>query len=87
MEAKITRNRGLPKFDTASGLVLGILFGLVLFVDNLWSLISGWGQAFFPFQLGKILGVAVGLGLAVHCIDMIGYYRKNGRLHSNRDRR
>ncbi len=86
MESKTSNRRGLPKFDSTSWLSFGMLFSLVLLGDNVWSLISGWDQPFFPYQLGKFLGMAVGLGLAVHCIDMIVYYRKHGRLEYQKDR-
>ena len=71
------KGHGLPKFDTTGWLSVGIVFSAILFGDSLWSLLSAWRQAFFPFQFGKLLGIGVGLGLAIHCVDMIFYHRKN----------
>jgi hypothetical protein len=87
-EGKTTslRTKGLPKFDSNIWLVFGILFSAVAFGDNLWSIVTNWNAAFFPFQLGKILGLLLGLGVAVHCLDMIGYYRKHGRLGTDQRR-
>jgi hypothetical protein len=75
-EAK-TPVKGLPKFDTAGWLSLGILFSLALIADNLWSLIAGWNGDFFPYKFGEILGITIGLGLGIHCVDMIAYHRRN----------
>ncbi len=77
MKSRATGIRSLPKFDTALWLSAGILFSLVLFAINLWSLVASWHEAFLPFQCGKILGLLVGLGLGIHCIDMIAYHRRN----------
>jgi hypothetical protein len=85
-EVKPARSRGLPKFDSTIWLVIGIIFSAVVFGDNLWSLIADWGSAFLPFQLGRILGLILGLSLGIHCIDMMGYYRKHGRLGTDQRR-
>jgi hypothetical protein len=77
MEAKATKIKSLPKFDTAGWLSIGILFSLVLFSSDLWSAIARWNEPFFPFGLGEILGMLIGLGLGIHCIDMVVYHRKN----------
>jgi hypothetical protein len=69
--------KGLPKFDTFGWLSTGIIFSLVLVADNVWSLASGWNGAFFPSKFGAIMGIAMGLGLGVHCVDMIAYHRRN----------
>ncbi len=69
--------KGLPKFDTAGWLSTGIIFSLVLVGVNIWSLVVGWKEAFFPSKFGEILGIAVGLGLGIHCVDMIAYHRRH----------
>ena len=69
--------KGLPKFDTAGWLSIGIIFSLVLVADNLWSLTAGGNGALFPDKFGEILGIAVGLGLGIHCADMIAYHRRH----------
>jgi hypothetical protein len=74
------RRSGLPKFDTAGWLSAGIFFNLAMFGINLWALIVKWHELFFPFQAGKLLGMAVGLALAIHCVDMVVYYKKHGPL-------
>jgi hypothetical protein len=72
-----TSVKGLPKFDTAGWLSTGVLFSLVLVADNIWSLAAGWNSSFFPSKFGEILGIAVGLGLGIHCVDMIVYHRRH----------
>jgi hypothetical protein len=76
-EVEKTSHKRFPKFDTAGWLSTGILFSLVLFADNLWSLISGWHDPFLPSQFGKIMGIIIGLGLGIHCVDMIAFHRRN----------
>lgn len=85
-KAKAAGGQSLPKFDSTVGLVIGIIFCALVFGDNLWSLIAGWHDAFLPFQLGRILGLLLGLGLGIHCVDMMGYYRKHGRLGTDQRR-
>jgi hypothetical protein len=74
------RRNGLPKFDSTVWLSVGIFFSLVMSGVNLWALVLGWQDSFFPFQVSKLLGMAVGLVLAIHCIDMVVYYKKHGPL-------
>jgi hypothetical protein len=80
VKAKTGKRKGLPKFDATGWLGTGIIVCLALFGLDLWALIAGWHDAFIPYQLGKILGMAIALALGIHCADMIGYYRKHGRL-------
>ena len=75
-----TNNRGLPKFDSVPALCIGTAFSLLLTALNIWALAARWHDAFLPYQLAKLLGAAFGLALAVHCIDMMAYYNKHGRL-------
>jgi hypothetical protein len=77
MKSVSSRSGGLPKFNTTGWLSVGILFSLALFADSLWAAVAGWDGAFFPFQFAFILGMIVGLGLGVHCVDMIFYHRKH----------
>jgi|WetSurMetagenome_2_1015567.scaffolds.fasta_scaffold304847_1 hypothetical protein len=77
MKTNETKVKTLPKFDTPGWLSLGALFSLVLVGCNLWSAIARWHEPFFPFGLGEILGMIVGLVLGIHCIDMIAYHRRN----------
>jgi uncharacterized membrane protein (UPF0136 family) len=70
----------LPKFDSTPWLSTGIAASLVLFGLNLWALITQISRAFIPYQLSEILGMAIALALGIHCGDMIGYYRKHGKL-------
>lgn len=71
----------LPKFDSVPWLIGGAVFSLFLFGLDLWALVSQWSDAFFPYQLSKLVGMAIGIGLAIHCMDMTVYYMKR------RDRR
>ena len=80
------RTKGLPKFDSNRALVFGIFFGVMVFAVNLWSLIELWNADFFPDQLANILGIVLGIGLAIHSVDMMGYYRKHGRLGTDQRR-
>jgi len=75
-----TRRSGLPKFDSVGWLSAGIFFSLTMFGINLWALLAKWQDSFFPFQISKLLGMAVGLVLAIHCVDMVFYYKKHGPL-------
>jgi divalent metal cation (Fe/Co/Zn/Cd) transporter len=77
---KNVRRSGLPKFDSTGWLSAGIFFSLAMFGINLWALISKWQDFFFPFQISKLLGMAVGLVLAIHCVDVLFHYKKNNRL-------
>jgi len=70
----------LTKFDSTPWLSTGIAASLVLFGLNLWALITQLSKAFIPYQLSEILGMAISLALGIHCADMIGYYRKHGKL-------
>ena len=73
------RRKGLPKFDSTGWLSIGILFSLALFGNSMWAAIEHKDLQFFPFRFGEILGVIIGLGLAIHCVDMIFYHKKNKR--------
>ncbi len=77
----------LPKFDSSGSLIFGTVFSLLLSVLNLMALVEAWRESFIPFQAAKILGMIVGVVLAVHCVDMMGYYRKYGRLRKDGDHR
>ncbi len=72
--------KGLPKFDSTGWLLAGAFFSLLVFSLALWAMISGQDRAFLPFRLGQLLSMAVALALGIHCLDMIGYYRRHGRL-------
>jgi hypothetical protein len=77
MKAQVLRRKDLPKFDTPGWLSTGILFSAVLFATNLWSAMARWNDPFFPFLLGEIMGMVIGLGLRIHCIDMLVYHTRN----------
>lgn len=81
-----TARRGLPKFDSPGWLMTGILFSLLLSGINLWALLAQKTASFLPFRLGNILGILIGIVLAVHCTDMIIYRRKNQKGDSRRSR-
>lgn len=70
---------GLPKFDSVPWLIGGAVFSILLFGLDLWALLSQWSVAFFPYQLSKGVGMAIGVGLAIHCVDMTVYYLKRPR--------
>ncbi len=74
------RGRSLPKFDSTGWLALGVLVSAAVFALNLWAFLAGTGLAFLPFRLGQVLGMAVALVLGLHCVDMMMYYRRHGRL-------
>jgi hypothetical protein len=76
MKTEISKSKGLPKFETTGWLSIGIFFSLLLFIFSLWSMLSLFEEPFFPAKFGDILGIIVGLGLGIHCIDMIAYHRK-----------
>lgn len=80
-----TARRGLPKFDSPGWLMTGILFSLLLSGINLWTLLAQKTASFLPFRLSNILGILIGIVLAVHCADMIIYRRKNQKSDSRRD--
>lgn len=67
---------GLPKFESKFWLSLGIIFGVVLVIDAVWSMVYSY-QPFFPFQVGRIFRIVLGLVLAVHSIDIIHYRSKH----------
>ncbi len=69
----------LPKFDSSGSLIFGALISVALLGLNLVSLFVGWHDSFFPFQVTRLLGIAVGIALGIHCIDMIGYYARRRR--------
>ncbi len=69
----------LPKFDSSGSLIFGAVISLLLFVLNLLSIVIGRHDSFFPFQLTRLLGMAVGIALGIHCLDMKGYYAKRPR--------
>jgi hypothetical protein len=73
---KSKKSKGLPKFDTAGWLSVGIFFSLLLVVFSLASILSREDQPFFPFILSNVLGIVLGLGLGFHCVDMIFYHRR-----------
>jgi hypothetical protein len=77
---KTSKSNGLPKFDSAPWLVLGTVLSFLLTGLNVWALIGQSNDPFLPYQLGKLLGALIGTVLGIHCLDMIRYYRKHGRL-------
>ncbi len=79
-ETTSRRKNQLTKFDSTFWLCVGIVISLLLISFNIWSIIVDVHDSFVPIQVGRILGIAVGFVLGIHCFDMIGYYRKNGRL-------
>jgi hypothetical protein len=79
-KAETTKSKGLPKFDSTPWLGSGAVLSFLLTGLNVWALIGQWNDAFIPYQLGKLLGAIIGMVLGIHCLDMIRYYRKHGRL-------
>ncbi len=75
----------LPKFDSSGSLIFGAVISLLLFVLNLVSIVIGRHDSFFPFQLTRVLGMAVGIALGIHCLDMKSFYAKRPR-REGRDR-
>jgi hypothetical protein len=61
-------------------LYVGTGFCLLLFAVNLAALVWGWHDAVFPFQVAKCLGMAFGIAVGIHSLDMRAYYRRHGRL-------
>ena len=80
IKKEITKSQGLPKFDSTLWLCVGATCSFLLTGLNLWALIGQWHNTFFPYQLCKMLGMVIGIVLGIHCLDMIRYYRKHGRL-------
>ena len=74
----------LPKFDSPRSLAIGIAFCFLLFAVNLTALVVGWHDDIFPFQIAKCLGMALGIAVGVHSLDMGAYYKKHGRLAKDR---
>ncbi len=74
----------LPKFDSPWSLAIGTTFCFLLFAVNLTALVVGWHDAVFPFQIAKCLGIAFGIAVGVHSLDMAAYYRKHVRLAKDR---
>lgn len=72
-----TAKRGLPKFDSPGWLTAGAVFSFLLFGLNLWALLAQESASFLPFRLGNILGMLIGIVLAVHCADLLFHHRKN----------
>jgi hypothetical protein len=77
MRSTHSKRRRFPKFDSIPSLIVGTVFASILSSLNIWSLVSGWHDAVFPFQLTKWLGSAVGLVLAVHTVDVARSKRKH----------
>ncbi len=80
MKTQAGNRRGLPKFDTTAWLCVGIVASAALFAGNLWSAIARWHEPLFPFKLGKIASMVIGIGLTIHCVDMIVYHRRRRSL-------
>jgi hypothetical protein len=80
IEKEAAGKRRLTKFDSTPWLSTGIAASLLLFGLDLWALLTQISKAFVPYQVSEILGMAIALALGIHCGDMIGYYRKHGKL-------
>ncbi|WP_145925503.1 hypothetical protein [Dehalogenimonas formicexedens] len=66
----------IPKFDTPGWLSLGVLAGFFVAGFNLWEI---WfvDDRSFLLTIGRLVGMAIGIGLGSHCIDMIIYHRRH----------
>lgn len=64
----------IPKFHDRVSLSLGVVAGLTLFGISIVEMVYLWGQWRFWWE---ILPLGVGLVLAIHCFDMIKYYKKH----------
>lgn len=73
---KIGILRKFPKFETPFWLWMGIIFGIILIIDAVWSMVYSY-QPFFPFQIGRIFRIILGLVLAIHSIDILIYRKKH----------
>lgn len=82
MSGKVVRSNrigilnNLPKFETPFWLSMGIVFGIILIIDAVWSMVYSY-QPFFPFQVGRIFRIVLGLVLAVHSVDILIYRKKH----------
>ena len=59
-----------PKFHSRKSLIIGIVVGVLLSIIG-WTLVDDGRWLVGLFQ------VAVGLVLAIHCFDMLRYYKKH----------
>jgi len=57
----------IPKFHDKNSLYLGALAGLFIVVSGM----------FHTLQIVGIIQMLIGGGLALHCFDMIRYYKKH----------
>jgi len=80
VKKETTKGGGLPKFDSTPWLCLGAALSFLLTGLDIWALVAQWHIQFILYQLSKLLSGLIGIVLGIHCLDMIGYYRKHGRL-------
>jgi len=66
-----SRKSAIPKFDSPAWLAIGTLAGVVLIIDGLWSIIAQHTDPFFPFQVGRLFRMAFGIGLMIHCTNLL----------------
>jgi polyferredoxin len=72
MGSKGRKNVKKPKqsrFESPFWHIIGILIGLTLVADGIWSIIVQFNEPFFPFQAGRILRTIIGLALTGYFVN------------------
>jgi len=64
-----------PKFHDRKSLYIGAFGGFLFAGSAIYTLATRWQIQSYTFNCIQILQASVGLGLAIHCLNVIKYYK------------
>jgi len=66
-----------PKFHDRKSLYVGAFGGFILAISAIHTLTTQWQTQTYAFNFVQILQAGVGIGLGIHCLNVIKYYKSH----------